>query len=167
MQVTDRAKDVIKSGGEWISIDLENLAVGHPKVAEAAVIGVTHPKWDERPPCHRSEEGRDRTKDDILGFSRVRSPLWWLPDDGVRRGDPAHRHRQDQKTTLRKHSATTGCRPSKRRNKAKKRQPGTNRGAALFRHVRGGDNRPQWGRRTQLILPVSDCDISASVRAAV
>ncbi len=50
MQITDRAKDVIKSGGEWISsIELENLAVGHPKVAEAAVIGVRHPKWDERP----------------------------------------------------------------------------------------------------------------------
>jgi len=50
MQITDRSKDVIKSGGEWISsIDLENLAVGHPKVMEAAVIGVHHPKWDERP----------------------------------------------------------------------------------------------------------------------
>ncbi len=50
MQITDRAKDVIKSGGEWISsIDIENLAVGHPAVAEAAVIGVAHPKWDERP----------------------------------------------------------------------------------------------------------------------
>ncbi len=50
MQITDRSKDVIKSGGEWISsIEIENLAVGHPKVAEAAVIGVRHPKWDERP----------------------------------------------------------------------------------------------------------------------
>ena len=50
MQITDRSKDVIKSGGEWISsIDLENLAVGHPEVAEAAVIGIRHPKWDERP----------------------------------------------------------------------------------------------------------------------
>ena len=50
MRITDRSKDVIKSGGEWISsIDLENLAVGHPAVAEAAVIGVYHPKWDERP----------------------------------------------------------------------------------------------------------------------
>ncbi len=50
MQITDRAKDVIKSGGEWISsIDIENLAVGHPDVAEAAVIGIAHPKWDERP----------------------------------------------------------------------------------------------------------------------
>jgi fatty-acyl-CoA synthase len=50
MQITDRAKDVIKSGGEWIStIDIENMAVGHPDVAEAAVIGVAHPRWDERP----------------------------------------------------------------------------------------------------------------------
>ncbi len=50
MQITDRAKDVIKSGGEWISsIDIENHAVGHPSVANAAVIGVAHPKWDERP----------------------------------------------------------------------------------------------------------------------
>ena len=50
MQITDRAKDVIKSGGEWISsIEIENIAVGHPSVAEAAVIGVPHPKWDERP----------------------------------------------------------------------------------------------------------------------
>ena len=59
MQITDRAKDVIKSGGEWISsIELENLAVGHPKVAEAAVIGVKHPKWDERPLLdHGAQEG--------------------------------------------------------------------------------------------------------------
>ncbi|MEI6723347.1 MAG: long-chain fatty acid--CoA ligase, partial [Betaproteobacteria bacterium] len=50
MQITDRAKDVIKSGGEWISsIDVENIAMGHPKAALCAVIGVTHPKWDERP----------------------------------------------------------------------------------------------------------------------
>ena len=50
MQITDRSKDVIKSGGEWIStIEIENLAVGHPAVAEAAVIGIAHPKWDERP----------------------------------------------------------------------------------------------------------------------
>ena len=50
MAITDRTKDVIKSGGEWISsIDLENCAVGHPEVAEAAVIGIAHPKWDERP----------------------------------------------------------------------------------------------------------------------
>jgi acyl-CoA synthetase (AMP-forming)/AMP-acid ligase II len=50
MQITDRSKDVIKSGGEWIStIDLENLAIGHPAIANAAVIGVLHPKWDERP----------------------------------------------------------------------------------------------------------------------
>ena len=61
MQITDRSKDVIKSGGEWISsIEVENLAMGHPAVAEAAVIGVSHPKWDERPLLIVvAEEGRD------------------------------------------------------------------------------------------------------------
>ena len=70
MQVTDRAKDVIKSGGEWISsIDLENLAVGHPKVAEAAVIGVKHPKWDERPLLVIVlKKDQSATKDEILRF---------------------------------------------------------------------------------------------------
>ena len=62
MQITDRTKDVIKSGGEWISsIELENHAVGHPAIAEAAVIGVGHPKWSERPLLDRgAEAGRDR-----------------------------------------------------------------------------------------------------------
>ncbi|MBO0752468.1 MAG: long-chain-fatty-acid--CoA ligase, partial [Bradyrhizobiaceae bacterium] len=70
MQITDRSKDVIKSGGEWISsIDLENLAVGHPKVAEAAVIGVRHPKWDERPLLVVvTKEGESVGKDDILCY---------------------------------------------------------------------------------------------------
>ena len=70
MQITDRSKDVIKSGGEWISsIDLENLAVGHPKVAEAAVIGVRHPKWDERPLLVIVlKEGQSATKDEILAL---------------------------------------------------------------------------------------------------
>ena len=64
MQITDRAKDVIKSGGEWIStIDIENLAVGHPDVAEAAVIGVAHPKWDERPLLVVVREGRACAQD--------------------------------------------------------------------------------------------------------
>src|SRR5207244_5644945 len=69
MQITDRSKDVIKSGGEWISsIDLENLAVGHPKVAEAAVIGVRHPKWDERPLLIVVlKKDQKATKDEILG----------------------------------------------------------------------------------------------------
>jgi len=85
MQITDRAKDVIKSGGEWIStIDLENLAVGHPKVAEAAVIGVAHPKWDERPLLVIVlKKGETATKDDILGFMQGKTAKWWMPDDVV------------------------------------------------------------------------------------
>jgi fatty-acyl-CoA synthase len=83
MQVTDRAKDVIKSGGEWISsIDLENLAVGHPKVAEAAVIGVRHPKWDERPLLVIVlKKGEQASKEDILGFMQGKIAKWWMPDD--------------------------------------------------------------------------------------
>ena len=83
MQVTDRAKDVIKSGGEWISsIDLENLAVGHPKVAEAAVIGVSHPKWDERPLLVIVlKKGEQASKEDILGFMQGKIAKWWMPDD--------------------------------------------------------------------------------------
>ncbi len=85
MQITDRAKDVIKSGGEWIStIDLENLAVGHPKVAEAAAIGVTHPKWDERPLLVIVlKKGESATRDDILGFMQGKVAKWWMPDDVV------------------------------------------------------------------------------------
>ena len=83
MQVTDRSKDVIKSGGEWISsIDLENLAVGHPKVAEAAVIGVQHPKWDERPLLVIVlKKGQKATKDEILSFMQGKIAKWWMPDD--------------------------------------------------------------------------------------
>ncbi len=83
MQITDRAKDVIKSGGEWIStIDLENLAVGHPDIMEAAVIGVQHPKWDERPLliCVR-KEGKTPEGSDILGFMEGKIAKWWMPDD--------------------------------------------------------------------------------------
>ena len=85
MQITDRAKDVIKSGGEWIStIDLENLAVGHPKVAEAAVIGVAHPKWDERPLLVIVlKKGESATKEDILAFMQGKTAKWWMPDDVV------------------------------------------------------------------------------------
>jgi fatty-acyl-CoA synthase len=85
MQITDRAKDVIKSGGEWIStIDLENLAVGHPKVAEAAAIGVRHPKWDERPLLVIVlKKGETASKDDILGFMQGKIAKWWMPDDVV------------------------------------------------------------------------------------
>jgi 3-(methylthio)propionyl---CoA ligase len=85
MQVTDRAKDVIKSGGEWISsIDLENLAVGHPKVAEAAVIGIKHPKWDERPLLVIVlKKDQTASKDEILTFIRGKIASWWMPDEVV------------------------------------------------------------------------------------
>ncbi len=83
MQITDRAKDVIKSGGEWIStIDLENLAVGHPDVAEAAVIGVAHPKWDERPLLVVVKKpGRELTKEQMLAYMEGKIAKWWMPDD--------------------------------------------------------------------------------------
>jgi len=85
MQITDRAKDVIKSGGEWIStIDLENLAVGHPDVAEAAVIGVRHPKWDERPLLVIVRKpGAEPSKADLLDFLEGKVAKWWMPDDVV------------------------------------------------------------------------------------
>jgi fatty-acyl-CoA synthase len=83
VQITDRAKDVIKSGGEWISsIELENLAVSHPSIAEAAAIGVTHSKWDERPLLIVVvKEGRPVTREDLLQFMRGKVAKWWLPDD--------------------------------------------------------------------------------------
>jgi fatty-acyl-CoA synthase len=85
MQITDRAKDVIKSGGEWISsIELENLAIGHPKVAEAAAIGVRHPKWDERPLLIVVlKKDQSASKGDILDFMRGKIAGWWMPDDIV------------------------------------------------------------------------------------
>ena len=81
MQITDRSKDVIKSGGEWISsIEIENFAVGHPKVAEAAVIGVRHPKWDERPLLIIVlKPGQTATKAEMLAFSKARSPSGGCP----------------------------------------------------------------------------------------
>jgi fatty-acyl-CoA synthase len=85
MQITDRSKDIIKSGGEWISsIDLENLAIAHPKVAEAAVIGVKHPKWDERPLLIIVlKQGQSAGKDEILSFLEGKIAKWWMPDDVV------------------------------------------------------------------------------------
>ncbi len=85
MQITDRSKDVIKSGGEWISsIAIENLAVAHPDVAEAAVIGVHHPKWDERPllVVVRKQDAAV-TREQLLDFMRDKIAKWWLPDDVV------------------------------------------------------------------------------------
>ena len=83
IQITDRSKDVIKSGGEWISsIDLENIAVGHPAVAEAGVIGIYHPKWDERPLLVVVlKEGQTATREELLALYEGKIAKWMLPDD--------------------------------------------------------------------------------------
>ena len=83
IQITDRSKDVIKSGGEWISsIDLENAAVAHPTVQEAAVIGLPHPKWQERPLLIIVRKpGTDPSRAELLEFMSTRVAKWWLPDD--------------------------------------------------------------------------------------
>jgi fatty-acyl-CoA synthase len=85
VQITDRAKDVIKSGGEWISsVELENLLVGHPGVLEAAVIGLPHDRWQERPlACVVTKPGQTLTREAILGYLAPRVARWWLPDDVV------------------------------------------------------------------------------------
>jgi fatty-acyl-CoA synthase len=85
MQITDRAKDVVKSGGEWIStIDIENIALGHPKAAMTAVIGVPHPKWDERPILLvKLKAGETATKEEFLQFLHGKIAKWWTPDDVV------------------------------------------------------------------------------------
>ncbi len=85
MTIVDRSKDVIKSGGEWISsIDLENVALGQPDVAEAAVIGIAHPKWQERPLLIiLPKPGAKPTKDDILSYLDGKIAKWWTPDDVV------------------------------------------------------------------------------------
>jgi fatty-acyl-CoA synthase len=82
MQIVDRSKDVIKSGGEWISsIDLENCAVGCPGVAEAAVIGIAHPKWDERPLLVIvRKEGATVTADEVRAYLADKIAKWWMPD---------------------------------------------------------------------------------------
>ena len=85
MLITDRTKDVIKSGGEWISsITLENSAVDHPQVAEAAVIGVAHPKWGERPLLIVVRQpGADVDKSEMLSWFDGKIAKWWIPDDVV------------------------------------------------------------------------------------
>jgi len=85
MQITDRSKDVIKSGGEWISsIDLECIAMAHPAIAEAAVIGIKHPKWDERPIVVAVKKpGQEVSKEEVLKFYEGKIAKWWMPDDVV------------------------------------------------------------------------------------
>ena len=85
MQITDRTKDVIKSGGEWISsIDIENIAMGHPAVAMAACIGMPHPKWDERPIVVVAlKPGVQVSREAILAFYEGKIAKWQIPDDVV------------------------------------------------------------------------------------
>ena len=85
LRIVDRTKDVVKSGGEWISsVELENELMAHPKIAEAAVIGVRHPKWQERPlACVVIKPGEKLTKDEVIEFLTPRVAKWWLPDDVV------------------------------------------------------------------------------------
>ncbi len=85
MQITDRSKDVIKSGGEWIgSIDLENVAMSHPAVLEAAVIACKHPKWDERPLLIVVKKpGQEVDRDTLLRYYEGKVAKWWIPDDVV------------------------------------------------------------------------------------
>ncbi|MFL6664695.1 MAG: AMP-binding protein, partial [Rhizobacter sp.] len=85
MQITDRSKDLIKSGGEWIgSIDLENIAMAHPAVAMAACIGAKHPKWDERPLLVVVKKpGAEVTRDALLASYEGKIAKWWTPDDVV------------------------------------------------------------------------------------
>jgi fatty-acyl-CoA synthase len=109
MTITDRAKDVIKSGGEWISsIEIENIAVCHPNVAEAAVIGIHHPKWDERPLLIVVlKPGAQATKREILGFLEGKIAKWWMPDDVIFAADIPHTATgKIQKTTLRERFRT-------------------------------------------------------------
>jgi len=83
MQITDRAKDVIKSGGEWISsVEIESIAASHPKAALAAVIGVPHPKWDERPLLLvKLKPGHSATQAEFLACLEGRIAKWWTPDE--------------------------------------------------------------------------------------
>jgi fatty-acyl-CoA synthase len=85
LQITDRSKDVIKSGGEWISsIDVENVAIAHPGVAEAACIACAHPKWTERPLLVVvPRDGANLTRDALLAFYEGKVAKWWIPDDVV------------------------------------------------------------------------------------
>ncbi len=83
MRLVDRTKDLVKSGGEWISsVELENAIMAHPKVAEAAVIGIPDEKWSERPlACVVPEDGEEITLEELRDFLAERVPKWWLPND--------------------------------------------------------------------------------------
>jgi len=115
MTITDRAKDVIKSGGEWISsIEIENIAVSHPAVAEAAVIGVPHPKWDERPLLIAVRKpGAAVTREELLQFLTGKIAKWWVPDDVVFVDEIPHTGTgKMQKTALRERFGTHTLTPA-------------------------------------------------------
>ena len=104
MAITDRAKDVIKSGGEWISsIEIENIALGHPALAEAAVIGIPDERWGERPLLIVVlKPGQSATRDDVLHYLEGRIAKWWMPDDVIFVAEIPHTATgKIQKTTLR------------------------------------------------------------------
>jgi fatty-acyl-CoA synthase len=85
IQIVDRTKDVIKSGGEWISsVELENAVMSHPKIMEAAVIGLPHPKWDERPVVYavaKPDFKGQVTQEEVIEFLKGKVARWWLPDE--------------------------------------------------------------------------------------
>ncbi len=117
LQITDRSKDVIKSGGEWISsIDIENIAVAHPAVAMAACIGVRHPKWDERPIVVVARKpGAEVTREELLAFYEARPPggrsrTMWCSSSRSRWGRPARSSRRAFGSS----SGTTSCRLARR-----------------------------------------------------
>jgi fatty-acyl-CoA synthase len=85
LRLVDRTKDLIKSGGEWISsVELENAIMGHPSVVEAAVVGVPHPKWDERPlACVVLAEGTTLDRNELRAYLADKVAKWWLPDEVV------------------------------------------------------------------------------------
>jgi hypothetical protein len=152
MQITDRSKDVIKSGGEWIgSIDLENIAMAHPAVAMAACIAVPHPKWDERPLLVvMKKPGAEVTRADMLAFFDGKIAKWWTPDDAAARpGQPPrpdhrrHRHRQDH------HAADAG------RELQQDRRAGVHgrREGRPDRHHAGRQHQPQAGRHPEGARP--------------
>ncbi|MEL6677809.1 MAG: long-chain-fatty-acid--CoA ligase [Pseudomonadota bacterium] len=110
MRITDRSKDVIKSGGEWISsIDLENAAVAHPQIAEAAAVGIPHPKWDERPILVVVPSGEAPAKEEVLGLVAAKFAKWQVPDDVVFVEELPHTATgKISKLTLRKQLADRG-----------------------------------------------------------
>ena len=114
MQITDRSKDVIKSGGEWIgTIDLENIAMAHPAVLQAACIGIAHPKWDERPLLLVVKRpGQEVTREELLGFFEGKIAKLWMPDDVVFIDALADGRApaRSRRTSCASSSASTSCR---------------------------------------------------------